>query len=622
MALRTDLLEPIAGSNPAGEDLTYDLILDELQEARREDLDVEQGDWERPLKRADHGKAIQLAGEILATRSKDLTVAAWLTESLLWKEGFGGLREGIDLMRSLVETFWEHVYPELEDDDTELRAGPLNWLGSKLDIPIKRQALNQSDHDFFQYGESRLIPTEEDAAEDTAVGERRREALEDGKLPPEEFQKAFKSTPKAWYKVLIADLNGCLEAVDALDQLGRDKFGDYDAPTYVGLRRVLEEFRSVAQTFLNEKLIEDPDPIEPESVEELAMPGADSASGAASSSGLPVEPTSARDAASRIGTATHYLRRADPTNPGPYLLLRGYRWGELRVGEGPLDPKLLDAPPTATRKHLKGLLLDERWEELLDACEQVMATPHGRGWLDLQRYVLTACDRLGSDYDAVGAAIRGELRTLLRELPDLPDLTLMDDAPTANRETRAWLESDVVGSGDGDGPPERPARTTSAGSGGNAVLERALARVRAGEPQKGIELLMAQANEEKSARAQFLSRSEAAAIMIDHRLKTVALPILREMFEQINTHNLESWEAGSLVARPLGLLYRCLDSDEYELKQDLYRRICRLDPMQAMAFETDAPAEAAADDSGWGNGEDSGWNTGEEAEDTWSTGEA
>jgi type VI secretion system protein ImpA len=34
-----------------------------------------------------------------------------------------------------------------------------------------------------------------------------------------------------------------------------------------------------------------------------------------------------------------------------------------------------------------------------------MATAPGRGWLDLQRYALTACAQLGTGHDAIAAAI-------------------------------------------------------------------------------------------------------------------------------------------------------------------------------------------------------------------------
>jgi type VI secretion system protein ImpA len=603
MPLRTDLLDPIDGPNPAGTDLTYELILDELQEARREDIDVEQGEWERPLKKADYAKVIELGGEILAKSSKDLTVAAWMTEALLYREGFPGLREGLDLMHGILTQYWENAFPELEEEDTELRAGPLNWIGSHLEIPVKRVALDSKGHDFFQYGESRLTPSEDDASLDTAVAERRQAAIDEGKLTPEEFDKGFKATTKQWYKDLVAGITAVTESVGALDELGREKFGDYDAPTYVGLSRVLEEVRIAAQALLDEKLRLDPDPIEAEPVPSVDAGSSESGSDSGGQV-LSMDPVSTADAAARIEAAARFLRREDPKNPGPYLLLRGYRWGELRAVRGSMDPRLLDAPPTATRKHLKGLLLDGKWEELLDAGEQVMASPHGRGWLDLQRYVLTACEHLGSEYDQVAHAIRGELRAVLVDIPQLLQATLMDDTPTANAETMEWLRATVIGDealaeAQGAAAERVASASMASGLGGRGVVDRAMAQVRAGEPQKAIEILMTQAEQEKSERARFLSRSEAVAVMVDARLTAVALPILRELYEQVAAHNLEEWEEGEVIARPLGLLHRCLDSTEYELQNELYQRICRLDPLLAISFNADeGPAEAESAEYG------------------------
>lgn len=619
MPLREDLLNPIEGPNPAGADLTYDTIYDEIQEARREDIPVAQGDWERPLKTADHAQVIKLTSEVLATRSKDLTLAAWLAEAMLHVEGLPGLRQGLDLLRHLLEEFWDHAYPELEDDDSEFRAGPLNWIGSRIDIPVKSTPLNQAGHNLFQYNESRLVPTEDEASEDSGKGERRRAALDDGKLAPEEFDKSFASTPKAWYKELVGGVTGCLAELDALDATCREKFGEYDAPGFVGLRKALQEVENIAQYLLNEKLKVDPDPVEPEPV--VAEPGAvgagspgggtAAAPGAGAPAALTPEPTSDADAANRIAVAARYLRRSDPRNPGPYLMLRGLRWGELRAQGTALDPKLLDAPPTHVRKHLKGLLLDGSWEELLDAAEEVMASSHGRGWLDLQRYVLTACESLGGDYEHVAHAVRGALAALIRDLPELPDLTLMDDTPTANAETRAWLRDSVISDEEREAAGleagERSVAAVRGGVGGRSAIDRARDKVRAGQPEKAIEVLLKQADRDESERARFLSRSEAAAIMVDAGLGPVALPILRELHEQIQEHNLEEWETGEVVARAMGLLYRCLDSDEYDLRDDLYRRICRLDPLLGMAFNSGGQAQGGDDASGqsdeWGSTE-------------------
>src|SRR5439155_15432396 len=70
MPLREDLLQPIPGSNPAGANLRYDPIYDKIKEARREEEDVDQGDWKRTRKVADWPLVIKLSGEALATKSK------------------------------------------------------------------------------------------------------------------------------------------------------------------------------------------------------------------------------------------------------------------------------------------------------------------------------------------------------------------------------------------------------------------------------------------------------------------------------------------------------------------------------------------------------------------------
>ena len=57
----------------------------------------------------------------------------------------------------------------------------------------------------------------------------------------------------------------------------------------------------------------------------------------------------------------------------------------------------------------------------------------------------------------------------------------------------------------------------------------------------------------------------------------------------IDERSLEDWEAGPLVAQPMALLCRVIDrlEDSYaaERRNELYLRVCRLDPLQAMALQ-------------------------------------
>ncbi|MDH3496975.1 MAG: type VI secretion system protein TssA [Gemmatimonadota bacterium] len=606
MALRDDLLKPIAGPNPCGANFRYEPVYDQIKEARREEDEVPQGEWERARKVADFPKVVKLAGEVLATKSKDLQIAAWLTEALLRTEGFGGLNHGLELLTALLEQFWDHLYPEVDDGDASFRAAPLQWVGDYLVVGVRSVPLTKGGHSFIQYTDARSVPPEAEVEGNEAKQQARQAAVADGKLTPEEFDKAFSSTPKPFYKQLAADLAACFASLQALEALGDAKLAD-DAPSYTNLRRALEEVQHLANQLLAKKLELEPDP---PSATPVAVPGA---AGAAPGAGgaVPVEPTSADDAANRVAAAARYLQRADPRNPASYLLLRGFRWGELRAAGPELDPRLLAAPPTAVRTQLKTLLLDARWDELLAAAEGVMASPYGRGWLDLQRYVLTACAQLGAEYEHVTAAIRGALAMLLRDLPQITELTLMDDTPTANVETRAWLQAQGLSEMAAElGTAPAPAATTPSrrasvaiGTPGDRLFERALKEAREGRPQKGIELLTRQVQEEKNPRARFLRRSQIATLMVDAGLETVALPILKELLAQIEAHKLDEWEAGDIAARPMGLLYRCLaklDGDPTE-RDELYRRVCRLDPMLAMAVVGDpAPGTTTFEEASGG----------------------
>ncbi len=593
MSSTADLLAPIPGDEPAGPYLRYDPVYDEIKEARREDPDLPQGAWETSRKTADWPRVVALAEEVLRRRSKDVQVAAWLTEAALHREGFAGLRRGLELLRDLLEGFWDGVHPEIDDGDAEMRAGPLDWVGGKLDVAVHLAPIDGEGHSLFDYRQSRTVPTREEAESDSGKEEARGRAVEEGRLTPEEFDAGFGGTSKAWYSQLVEDLDASLTAIDDLDRIGDERFGDV-APSYLPLRDAIREVRQLAGQLLARKQVLEPDAGEdpsdagdPAAAGGAADPAADARSGtgpragAAAAPAPSATPRSADEAARWIAAAAAYLRAQDPTSPAPYLMLRGFRWGELRASGPVLDPRLLAAPTTEVRTRLKTMLLDGRWPELLAACEEVMAAPQGRGWLDLQRYELTAVDGLGAEYEGVADALRGALHTLLRDVPTLPDATLMDDSPTANAETRAWLQAEGLLDGEAPAPaPERAPRQES----GDALHRRAMERLRGGEPQKAIELLMRAATQEKSDRARFLRRSEAAAIMVERGLEAIAMPILQEMMEQIDRHQLEEWEAGETIAHPLGLLFRCikrLDGDS-SLREQLYLRVCRLDPLQAM----------------------------------------
>jgi type VI secretion system protein ImpA len=620
--LLASLLAPIPGDNPSGKDLRYDPRYDKIKEARREDLDLPTGGLATERKVADWPAVISQARALLEKETKDLQLGAWLTEAMLKREGFGGFATGLQAMAGLLERYWDTLWPELDPEDLELRAGPLEWLGAKLDVTVRQVPIAGGGISFLDHQLSRGIPSEQEANDNEEKRATRAEAMESGRRMPEEVDKAISGVNKAFYKALVADLRAAQDALAALERASDEKFGR-DAPAFNRLRSALEDVHRLGGALLAQKLEADPDPVaettSPDAVGAYAPPSGDGAAGAT----LAPEPTSAADAGARVGGAAKFLRASDPTNPPPYLMLRGLRWGELRATPGDVDPRLLEAPPTAARAKLKALLLDGRWTELLEQCEQLMATPHGRGWLDLQRYTLTACTQLGADYEAVGTAVRTELRALLAALPRLPQMTLMDDTPTANAETQEWLAGEGL-AGNGAGPHAGDATDDGAdvapddGSGAldvalaqddetaeNGGLARAATRRRratgtgrdpfslaraelsASRPNKAVELLVAELARERSPRGRFVRETQLAWVMVEAGMHAVARPILEQLVKAIDDRKLEDWESGPLVAQPLALLCRVIDAGESSShdRSELYLRVCRLDPLQAIALQ-------------------------------------
>ena len=609
MPLREDLLNPIPGENPSGENLRYAPVYDKIKEARRQDDDAVQGEWQRERKVADYVQVVKLAGEVVATKSKDLQLAAWLTEAAIKREGFSGLLEGLKLIQGLLATFWDTLYPEIEDGDLELRATPLEWIGSKFDDLVRQAPLTKAGYGFYKYKESRGVGSEEDAQVSDERMAKRLQDIEDGKLTVEDWDKAFSATPKQYYEQTVDTLDAVLETIDALNDFCNEKFGDV-APGFGKLRSAIEEVRHLANQLLQSKGGRDSDQqaVEETAADEtsqedaVAEPSYAGSSAAAAPARAParkvvgLEPVDREDAVSRLAAAARFLRSEDGYSPAPYLILRGLRWGELRAGGNEPDVSLLEAPPTEIRQQLKRAAVDSSWQEVLDIAETAMAMPCGRGWLDLQRYVWRAAQEMG--YERIAASILSELKALLQSMPQLVEATMLDDTPTANAETQAWIKEYVVPDGT-EGPrsqdqvyvprmyeaehaqeaaenPESPVAD---------AFQLAMDAVRSGSKQEAIEILSHEVAQERSGRARFNRKMQLAQVCMAVGYENVAFPILEELAAEIERLQLEDWEAPDVIAQPLALLYRCLDKVDKnsDQRQRLYAKICRLDPLQALA---------------------------------------
>jgi type VI secretion system protein ImpA len=597
MPFPDDLLNPIEGPNPSGANLRYDAVYDKIKEARREEAQPPPGMTEQDRKVSDNVQVIKLTTDLLTNKTKDLQLAAWLTEALLKQKGFGGLKDGLSLCCGLVDKFWDTIYPEIEDGDAESRGAPLGFVGTKLEIPLKLvPVVEKVKYALLDQQQSREVGYEDQAKGDDQK-KRRAALVKEGKLTPEAFDKAFEETPKKFYAQSEKDLDACLENLTHLKKSCDEKFGD-DGPAFGPLQSSLDATRHLIHQLLQKKREKEPDPVEVVAAAE----GAPTAEGDGSAATGPVrtgvlisvegssEPADRMDAIRKVAEAAAFLRRREPQSPASYLMLRGLRWGELRAAIEQADPTKLEAPPTELRRHLKKLLLDKKYEELLDAAESAMALPCSRAWFDLQRFVVEACDALGSGYEAIARAIRSELKALVTDIPQLLDATLMDETAAANSETRAWLVS----------LSQAPAGTSSSADGTHAAASNglgsrwpgqptdayatALQALREGQERKAFDILQQDIARKRSGRERFRRRMQLVEICATTNKPNVAQPILDDLAAAIENHKLDEWEDPGLVASALATLMKMsvkIQADK-AAQQKIFERICRLDPAQAL----------------------------------------
>lgn len=120
---------PIPGEAPCGESLRYDeawAVLD-AEIAKLENPAGGEVDW----------RAVEKGAGELLTRGKDLLLVAWLVRAMWHRDGATGLAAGLETIRDLLATFWDHLHPQR----VRARRGALEWLGEKLAPVLDEQAI-------------------------------------------------------------------------------------------------------------------------------------------------------------------------------------------------------------------------------------------------------------------------------------------------------------------------------------------------------------------------------------------------------------------------------------------------------------------------------------------------
>ncbi len=321
------LLAPVSIAEPEGrpaaEDESYRRIRHEREE---EDASLPLGAWERELKRANWVAASELAATALATRSKDLQLAAWLFEALIARSGFQALAPCLGVIDALLVRYRDRLHPQ----NIEHRINLLVWIGQKLLPPLRRVAITAtgSGHDYAWNDWEQAQRNEQLRA---SLGKQREAEIEGATLA--DVGAALACTSNERIVFLQRCLGEGLAAVQTLEATLDAQFGD-DAPGLSPMRNLLERIEVVLMAEARRRGVSMPAAAPSE---DAAVPNAagDGGGGGGDSriQHAAVGSLDRREVYAALADIAHALETIEPHSPVPYLIRRAVAWGGLNTAQ-------------------------------------------------------------------------------------------------------------------------------------------------------------------------------------------------------------------------------------------------------------------------------------------------
>ncbi len=322
------LLQQIDQQSPSGRNLKHNGVYSAIKAARSaDDPSLPMGQWEHDLNMADWEEVSKLAIEAISEKSKDLQLAIWLLEAQLNQQGFSAIGPCIHFIHQLCATFWESMYPEVEDGDLEYRTNLIVWLNEKLQpvvkqlpITLARGEIAYSWEDWERAAQFEQLPAEAKKNIDPS-----------DYLQTQTVVSAIIATPIEFYRDVFEDLQLAIIALDDFTQLLDDLCGHY-SPSLGGLRNLLEEIYETLYSHVKHRggleAASHSDDVS-EQDDELEYGAAGHQGGG--HGGGPIR--NRTDAYAQLAEAAEYISHDDPHSPVPHLIYKAIEWGQMNTAE-------------------------------------------------------------------------------------------------------------------------------------------------------------------------------------------------------------------------------------------------------------------------------------------------
>lgn len=300
------LSQPVSEDAPSGENLQYDPAFTELVNLFQFVPQKSPLDEGAPVREPDWRNIGRLADQ-LRENTRDLRIQVYATLAALNSKGLTEFRDNLELIKILLDEFWDSVHPQLDpEDDNDLteRTNTLEMLNDHSDVVMALEAA--------QLVEARGIGSF--SMHDIEVA-RGNEAPKDPESVPDIklVQEAFNQSEAESVAEKRSAVTQAVELLDDINKVWKEKSGESEGLTLDETRQTLDRIFKILEEFSP-------------SADESAAPGEAAApTGDAPAPGVSGVIRSRTDVVRVLDRICEYYAAQEPSSPVPLLLRRAQR---------------------------------------------------------------------------------------------------------------------------------------------------------------------------------------------------------------------------------------------------------------------------------------------------------
>lgn len=227
----------VSPDSPCGDNLEYDPLYLELLRVSEGKPERQVGNSIIPAVEPEWQQTKLLALELLE-KTRDIEVAVFLTRAAAFTDGFEGVRQGLSLIKGLLQRFWKEIYPRQDPDD----AFPMERMNA-LRVLNDYQGFLSLIRDIPLTDSKNFKVSLRDV--DISTGKITTNSENKTPLNDAQINAAFMDCSKEAIQRNLKVLDAALFEVTAISAITAERCGEINSPDLSGLSDLLKEIIKV-----------------------------------------------------------------------------------------------------------------------------------------------------------------------------------------------------------------------------------------------------------------------------------------------------------------------------------------------------------------------------------------